>query len=382
MELPAKEGVFADGKEIIEDYNEATEMEWRQKHVESVRKQKQWEAYERQNEAQKEEAFHQLLDDYEMKEELAEELENLDIKDDEVLTKLLNGEIKAPETKPRITHSLDVPQIREESNNSTPNVGQATETLQLDPAKYNNEINNNDLIAQNNQEIIELLKNYRSKIKEVLKNVRTNDERNLSLFLDLTELKDDIEQDIDMLNENEEYTTDEKDSDDETESIDVAAKPAKRKVRFSTSLEDVKIFENVKPSGSQDAVNELEPHTIQINFQHSSNRSTCNDSHDYIASPADIYQKFHHSFTSLTPPSVRKSILKNNNHKSNGVAAKLEPLTEKSLKKIFHADVQVIGDVVEHKLAQDLPADEVIHITCKDDAPKKVSKFRAMRLKS
>lgn len=41
-----------------------------------------------------------------------------------------------------------------------------------------------------------------------------------------------------------------------------------------------------------------------------------------------------------------------------------------------------MGDVVEHNSEVSEPTEEVIHINTKDDAPKKISKFKQMRQQS
>lgn len=356
LKLPDDVFQSVEGEEIIEDYDEEAEKSWRLKHTESVRKLKQLEAKERHRQSQYETDVNKILDNYEMMEELAEELESLEIIDDETLSKVLRGEIKVPESKQRVAHNIEV---RPEPDNP-----------KISPAKHVPEINNNDLITQNNQEIVDLLKTYRCKIKEVLKNVKKDDERNVNLFLDLIELKDDIEDDIRKLNDDDDddYSdTDERDSDDETTiSMDTSATDdTKRKVRFSTSLEDVKLIE----SKSELYENEPPADTIQIQFQHSSAKFTPRESSDdTVAHPGEIFKRFHGQ--KLVAPAVRKSILKT---RMNDVKMH-ETIQEEPVKKIFRSDI--IGDVVEHR------TDDVVHIMSKDDVPKKISKFKQMRLKS
>ena len=320
-----------------------------------------------------------LLDEHEMMEELAEELDNLEIDNDDKLSKILSGELKIPESKQRIAHNIggslnsEVVQVLKKVPPDEKTNGHAE-------FKETDEINNNDLITQNNQEIVDLLKTYRCKIKDVLKNVKKDDERSLNLFLDLIELKDDIEDDIRKMNDEEQYSeSDEKDSDDETTaSIEVKPEETKRKVRFSTSLEDVKLIE----SKEQYKEAQAETSTIQIHFQHSdakfiSQKSPDDDS--VIAHPGEVYKMFQK--TTLTPIITTKSILKNRSGDLNSPTIPSAPMEVKPVKKIFHSEVQVIGDVIEHKKEMNLNGD-VIHIASKDEAPKKVSKFRQMRLKS
>lgn len=311
-----------------------------------------------------------------MIEELADELDSLDIDDDEKLSKIMNGEMKVPESKTRIAHNLTAIKVEPEEVSDISSTKSLSEDLshRIKPL----EINNNDLITQNNQEIVDLLKTYRCKIKDVLKNVKKDDERNINLFLDLIELKDDIEDDIRKMNDDEEYSeSDETDIDgSETENDQKNQRETKRKVRFSTSLEDVKLIE----SKSEPYLNgHHDTNTIQINFKHSNAKFTNPSLPDdnTIASPADIYKLFH-STKPVTLSPATKSILKNKGKEISSPTIE----DEKSIKKIFHSDLQVMGDVVEHKKDEACLQEEIVHIMAKDDAPKKVSKFKQMRMKS
>lgn len=354
LELP--QDAFSQGREIIEEYDEEAESKWRQNHAESVKRQKKIEAEERQKENNDEE-ISKVLSDFEMMEELTDELENLELQENDTLERLMSGKLKIPEGKKRVAHSNDDQPVF---------------------VKTPREINNNDLISQNNQEIIDLLRTYRCKIKEVLRNVKKDDERNVNLFLDLIELKDDIEDDIRKMNDDEDYSeSDEKDSDDETTAsieVKVPQEDTKRKVRFSASLEDVKLIES---KSEQYEFAQSENNTIQIHFQHSNAKfSSNNKSEDLISHPGEIIKLHSHE----SPVPVRKSILKN-----KGKDEKIrETMEEKPVVKVFSSDTKIIGDVVEHKQQESVNKfqDEIIHITAKDEAPKKVSKFRQMRLKS
>lgn len=352
---------FGEGKEIIEEYDEHVEMEWRRKHADSVRKQKAKERQERQKSQETKEDINKTFDEFEMMEELAEELDNMEIQDDETLKKILSGELKVPESKKRVAR--------------VPNPLPSDENLQEDETSCEQpqEINNNSLIAQNNQEIVDLLRNYRLKIKEVLKNVKKDDERNVNLFLDLIELKDDIEDDIRRMNDDDEsLESDENDSDDDT--LSIQSKPPEisdqKRVRFSKSLEDVKLIESKSDfDGLQ-----YENNTIEIKFQHSDAKFSPKVSEsDTITHPGEIPVKFHH-VESLVP--AKKSILKNKEKD-----AKLrETMDEKKVKKIFLSDTPVIGDVVEHK--KDICSEEIIQVAAKSEVPQKISKFKQMRMKS
>lgn len=371
IKLPEDVFVSSEGREIIEEYNDQDEKVWRRKHIESVKMFKQREAEERQK-RMSDVNIDKIFEDFELMEELADELDNLDIDDDDKLSKVMSGEMKIPASKKRVAHN-QLETIESEHVNANVSESEVEKLLTL-PIKYIPEINNNDLIAQNNQEIVDLLKTYRCKIKDVLKNVKKDDERNVNLFLDLIELKDDIEDDIRKMNDDEEYSdSDEQDSDDEeTASIELKPEERKRKVRFSASLEDVKMIE----SKSELYNFHTGSNTIQMHFKHSEAKfsSQTMPGDDTIANPADIYKIFQKTVP-LSP--ATKSILKHTTRETKSSA----PVDEKPVKKVYHSDNQVIGDVVEHRKEVNLQ-DEVIHIASNGDAPKKVSKFKQMRLKS
>lgn len=377
IKLP--EDVFSrsEEREIIEEYHEGEEKAWRAKHKESIRRLKQKEAEERSNQLDDRDVF-ETLDEYEMMEELAEELEQLDIKDDELLAKILAGEQSIPPSKQRVAHNLiSSTVVNSAINGLTDNEFASTCFPKSVPDLLTEANNSQDLITQNNHEIVDLLRTYRSKIKEVLKNVKKDDERNVNLFLDLIELKDDIEDDIRKMNDEEEVEyssdSDEKDSDDETASIEIKPDETKRKVRFSTSLEDVKLIES-KSELYENGTSEN--HTIRIHFNHSDAKFACTklpEEEETISHPGEIHQMFQNA-ASVTPPAT-KSILKNKRKVPESQA-----MDEKPLKKIFHSEAVVVGDVVERSSVP-MTEEEVIHITSKEELPKKISKFKQMRLK-
>lgn len=143
MDVNKKEDVFSE-REIIEEYNEEAEAEWRIKHKESVRKQKQKEAYERHQTPKIDSDVDQLLEKYEMLEELAGELDNLSEDfDDEMLSKLMSGQMKLPDSKKRIAHDaedqcLDVKStyiLQEYKKNVEPPTPPASDEIKIEGVK-------------------------------------------------------------------------------------------------------------------------------------------------------------------------------------------------------------------------------------------------------
>lgn len=327
-----------------------------------------------------------------MMEELAEEMENLTVEDDETFEKLMKGEIKVPESKARIAHDTKIVDTSSNSQNHQFKTNISSDLPHCVPMESQTvcDSNNNDLIAKNNQEIIQLLKAYRGKIKDVLKNVKKNDEGSLNLYLDLIELKEDIDDDIRKMIDEEEETSDEdevaSDSDDLTASASIevdderlsAAKSRKRKVRFSTSLEDVKLIEPVRRESCSDSSNSdtSENNTIEIKFKHSDATFNAFTDPDIVSHPGDIKTKFPQFPQPLV---VTKSILKTKTT-SDSAQSPLEP-DNPVVKKIYQSEFPMIGDVVEHsKQSNGHDVDEsLIIVAAKDNVPKKISKFREMR---
>lgn len=361
MELPKNEDVFGteEGEEIIEDYDENAEQEWRRKHAESVKKQKQLEAAERAATKVEDEEVGRMLEDYELMEELADELDNLQMNGDsaETLTQLLSGKISIPDPKPRIAHDIKEtsthvevkkPLDASDLTNVGPSMNNSFSTEDKDSAQKDFPVINNTHIAENG-DVVNLLKSYRSKLKEILKGISRDDEKNLNVYLDLCELKDEIEDDIQILNGNEMYSSEDensdKDSDDDntldqnTTAIDSSEKhQIKRKVRFSSVLENVKMIENKEDSLKMRS--EVNNPPIYIEIQHSKNKSTSSEnSEDIIGSPADIYSKFHNP---KSDPTTKKSILKATSPIAEKAQVKKFPeVPEKIVKKIYKSDVSI-----------------------------------------
>lgn len=289
--------VFAE-KEIIEDYDEQQEMEWRKKHQENIKKHKQIEAKERDHK-DKNEDIEQLFDRYELLEEMAEELENLEIEEsDDILQKLMTSEIVNIGSKNRVAHSA----VTEKS-------------LQVVPEK--------SIPGKSEEQSLETSDNSNSEKKK-----------------------------------------------------------KKRKVRFSSSLEDVKIIDSRHEEVLQ------EPRTIFIEFHHSSakfqpaeeNNQEENDS-IIIAHPGEVYKVFN-------SPKSLKSILKdtkyeytNDKPEVNVEISKSQPFNEyanEDVENYPYVMNSIIGDVIERKNIDDNVIEE--KATAKKGA-RNMSKFRQMRSK-
>lgn len=306
------------------------------------------------------------LEEMELMEELNEELDRIEESPDDTHLKLMRGEISDPHSRSWISHA-----------DSEQNNGNLVKT-QID----NPEAPLKTQLAQettNNEDFVDLLINYRSKLENIVKTVQYN-ENTLSLFLDLNELKEEISDDIEVLEdeingnlEKEEQVKDEEpeaqgkpevagtsksmsqspqngddissegenssDSDDNTRELiselqQVQIKP-KRKVSFSSSLEDIKIIEsNGMP------VEHSDNNTIHIHFQHSNqvfNPTIYEDEEEIVQHPADIYKKFRTYFNSST---TKKSILKN---KDQTIFVKDPPKERfEPVKKVFETFVSLI----------------------------------------
>ena len=362
LEFPKNEEVFGtdEGQEIIEDYDEKTEQKWRKKHAENVKNQKQMEAVERAQMNLEDTEVSRMLEDYELMEELADELDNLQINGNsaDTLAKLISGK-SVPDSKLRIAHDMeesptsieykkpfnacDMENFRH-SIEKISNFEPSESTIKVCP-----EINNNN--TEVNNDVVNLLKSYRSKLKDILKSITRDDEKNLNVYLDLCELKDNIEDDIQILNGDEMYSSEddscEIDSDDNnTLSLNTKIQKYsskknqnKRKVRFSSSLENVKIIENKEDSLNLPSYENYLP--ILIEIHHSENKFTSShQKEDIMSSPADIYNKFHNTLVTKSEPTVKKSILKSKNTiVQTSHVKKCAEIQEKTTKKIFKSDV-------------------------------------------
>ena len=303
------------------------------KHRESVKKQKLEESEKWKEVTCSKDKSHEdvlkLLEDLELMEELDDELDKLEVHDDESLKKLMSGE-SVPDSKKRISFS-EAPSSKKDSK----------EIAVVAPK----------LTTEGNLEspgVVSLLKGYRGRIEEILKNVEKNDEL-LDFFLDLSNLKEEMDDDIDQLNSEEDEESESEDSEDYSEQIsDKTAQPLKslapisgpatKNVKFSESF-DVKMIESqniVQDSGEDET-------TLHINVKHSKNVFKPNvNSADVVAHPADIYKKFQHCFNSTT---TRKSILKRSISTEKDNVEKIESVdkqqVEKPVVKIFHGEVSI-----------------------------------------
>lgn len=328
------------------------------------------------------------LEELEMVEELAQELESLEIEDDETLDKLMKGEIEIPQSKQRIAHNSSsnekskcVQEIEEDVNT---NISNGLSTIEFESRTSTSNINN-DLITKSNNEVVQLLKAYRGKIRDVLKGVNRSDEGSLNLYVDLVELIDDIDDDIVKIRGDEDESDEEmSDSDDltATMSIEGEEEPTRRrKVRFSTSLEDVKIFESTSSETQSECStcsdNSSDNQTIDISFTHSDAKLDAVIEPDplIISHPGEIKTKFSQSSSQQQSPQIAtKSILKRTLSSEPST-----PTENGNVKKIFQSDIPVIGDVFEHAHEKIKNDENVVIVAAKDNIPKKVSKFRQMR---
>ena len=294
-------------REIIEEYNEAAESEWRKKHRESIRKQKQQEAEERKIQADGE--INDLLDQFELMEEMTGELENLEENEDydyDTLLKFINGEAKAPEIKKRISHDLESKNIEE--------ITQQSDSIPVQGSELNT--------------------------KEITQKELSYDKENNII-----------------------------------ENIEPKKKRPKRKVRFSTSLEDVKIIETKFEQSA------FPP--IQITFEHSNEKfnpdifNGTNDDDDVkFKHPGEIV-KILSTFDSEHPKA--KSILKETNYKydHNKQDPKLQSYAnvDEDIYDSLSKFPLICGDVIERKM------DEVKIVNENEKTGKKVSKFKELRSK-
>ncbi|XP_054090440.1 unconventional prefoldin RPB5 interactor-like protein isoform X2 [Zeugodacus cucurbitae] len=132
LDKPYTEGVFPSKEdcEIIENYDEETEMVWREQHKVRVKQAKEREKLERntnntkiQNAGEKGDLSDtdvlKMLEEAELMEELENELERLEIDDigDDTIKKLMKGDMKLPPEKRRVAHTAKIQKQTETQTN-------------------------------------------------------------------------------------------------------------------------------------------------------------------------------------------------------------------------------------------------------------------------
>lgn len=106
-ELPFTEDAFAGdgGKEIIEEYNEEKEAEWRIEHRRKVKESKLKEAADRNKKRElNDQDILARLEELEALEELEQELNDIETSGDDQLLDIMSGKIELPPPKKRIAH--------------------------------------------------------------------------------------------------------------------------------------------------------------------------------------------------------------------------------------------------------------------------------------
>jgi unconventional prefoldin RPB5 interactor 1 len=280
--------VFSE-KEIIEQYNEEEEREWRVRHAESVKRFKMEEAKKRnltsniQNgsyeEKGVEEDIESILDRFEMLEELSNELECLD----------------------------DVEDAKEDTELILKNI-------MMNDSNYNSIKSNSNVMKDSDP-------NIKEKVEEESKSIK---------------------------------------------------KAKKRKVRFSSSLEDIKLIN----SRSSDVMNDYVNRTISINFYHSPNKfiqDECIESNT-IDNPGQILKLV--NLKSILKPhdTIIPEHIPSTNKMSNYDEIKAAEISS------YVSELQTIGDVIEHKYCDD--NNSIIANEQPLVGRKSKSKFSEMRMKS
>lgn len=291
-----------------------------------------------------------LLEDLELMEELDEELENLEINDDETLKKLMSGQMHVPESKPRISY-YEVKK-NEIQASSTSNSASTSQSLAANAQKVANCSKTDETSME---DLVLLLKSYRAKLKNIMKDIKKDDKKTFNIYLDLADLEDEINDDIVALDSENVFNSADSDEEEEgagsqeqsveksketpdleeadeissegessklsddinqelVQELKESYRPdseiqlkSKRRVSFSSSLENVHIIErNGMPPLDLPQIK-----TIQIYFRHSENLfiPTKYNDNEIVQHPADVYEKFKSCFYSSV--TTKKSILKN-----------------------------------------------------------------------
>lgn len=205
--------------------------------------------------------------------------------------------------------------------------------------------------------------------KRVAHNVDPNDKRTSSKTEEIKELSDEIPMQDFKPKQYKDIEQQEIINDKENQSVETPElkKKPRRKVRFSTSLEDVKIIETI--AGQQ----AFPP--IQITFQHSNERFNPDiyngiDDDVMFKHPGEVIKVLN-----LEHPK-QKSILKETNYKyEKNVNPKLQSHTsvDEDIYDSLSKFPLICGDVIERK------TEEVKIVNENEKTGKKISKFKALR---
>jgi unconventional prefoldin RPB5 interactor 1 len=317
LEMPFEQSAFANANEqdIIETYDEEKERLWKEKHRASLRKFKKQEARERSQNAKADavDSVFSVLDELEMLEELDNELEKLEVNDDGLLMdekkdivdrprlshlSNKNGEVQFNVTKPSAAYEpkptpasppVTATEAKKDYNSAASNYFVHTECINLE------ELTKNCTTQQK-------IKVFQSRLEEVEQQIgshvmsKENAVESLQIRANLDELKEYLEDHIELLRAPA-------DSEDDYKSLDSEPEMERRtSVSFSNNNSIQLMDTTDKP------IELLTQKTLQLKFRHSAQQPASPNTDDsIIRSPADIYLKFAHCLKT----NGRKSILKN-----------------------------------------------------------------------
>ncbi|KAL9913942.1 unconventional prefoldin RPB5 interactor [Glossina fuscipes fuscipes] len=161
LQKPYEDGVLAVGekRDIIEDYDEQKEEVWRGQHRERIRQAKLKEKIERDSVQKSDEEVFKMLEEAELMEELEQELDSLEINDmtEEIINKLISGDMKVPKERNRISHEKQAEQVennclRGVENEEKQGIVKKDEISDIMPATNNNILPNPELRTDNQLE--------------------------------------------------------------------------------------------------------------------------------------------------------------------------------------------------------------------------------------
>ncbi|XP_063549014.1 unconventional prefoldin RPB5 interactor-like protein [Cydia strobilella] len=326
------ENVLKDqGQEIIEEFAEEEDLQWREKHRDNMRQYKQKSKTEEPKEEVDDEELWNRLEELELQEELEEEMAKLHITSEKNVNKLKRGH-----------DNNEYNDIETDKNEDVPK--QVINDLKEKLTKRNLESKNNKVINENevrkNDHQMELLKQVidrQNELKEKLNDLKNKEttpsqtEKDILSKLDEMEQLEELEDEMDRLDtilQNEDAEEADEESEEE-HSLKQSAVKVKRSVSFA---------------------DEDDSETLELSFTHS---ETEPDTTPYakekgIIKPSDIYEAFASSFTETT------SILKKSKYERD--LSPCGPRNEKRTKVVDFQEAEdnrkmnktiVVNDVVE-----------------------------------
>lgn len=340
-----------EGTEIIEDFNEETESEWKRKHKENVRKMKQNEARDRisaNNEV--DDDIMNLFDELELREELEEEFDQIGSpNDDDSISQLLSSEISIPPARKRISNNDNSEVQHEQTQNENKKIEKSDCSHATKCNVYDaNRIDNNDgdtddedipeefkILADkakllSRHEKLWFYKNELKVARKLIRKKQINTPEDVMQSIKNIEMKNILEEVIEDLLYSSESEDESSQSNNSDTKVTNQESLNKKRIRFSENVQ----YEQPKSASNKITLCETpqisslsfdiplhkvaktdydENTTLHLAFNHTdSNYIPTSFNENETCSPLEIYLKFNKEFITKNRPSKKSSKTSNN----------------------------------------------------------------------